>query len=469
MQSLTHRSDRSPFFGIPGPAFRWTFAALVFCGIGVGAAAIGELRLFAILTVVAALAVAVGFLVFARFEWFVLTILAIRASLDAFKFGGPAGLDPASLLSVVFLATGAVWLLSIPRSRRAPASQLVLPFAALAAAGALSIVTALDPGDAIRDVVRLSTLAMIALVLNQLLDSEKRMKHLLCAVFVSAIPPLLMAAVQLLSGSGLHVSSTFGRVQGTFTHPNPFAMYLTLLIILGLAILPDLSHRIKMLLIPLLGACGFFLLFTYTRSAWVATVAGLLVVGMCNGRKLLGVVGLLVVVVAFTVPGVAARFADLEESSTSSGVAANSLVWRFGYWQQALQLSDSPLLGEGLSTVRASTDVEKEPHNDFIRVYVETGIVGMAAYLWLLFSLIGVARRGLRSAVQGFDRGVVAGFTGAVVAFLLLSLVSNVITQLVILWYFTAIASAAVAAPRLVQGSDESDLPQLGATSLVPS
>ena len=468
MQSLTRRYPRSPFAGIPGSAIRWTFAIVVFCAIGAGAAAIGELRLFAILTVVAALAVSVGFLVFARFEWFVLVILAIRSSLDAFKFGGPAGLDPASLLSVVFLATGAVWLLSIPRSRRAPASPLVLPFTALAVAGALSIVTALDPGDAIRDVVRLSTLAMIALVLNQLLDSEKRLKHLLCAVFVSAIPPLLMAAVQLASGSGLHVSSIFGRVQGTFTHPNPFAMYLTLLIILGLAIVPDLSHRLKMLLVPLLGASGFFLLFTYTRSAWVATVAGLLVVGMCNGRKLLGVVGLLVVVVAFTVPGVAARFADLEETSSASGAPTNSLVWRFGYWQQALELSNSPLIGEGLSTVRASTDVEKEPHNDFIRVYVEMGIVGMAAYLWLLFSFAGVARRGLREVTSGLDRGVVAGFTGAVVAFLLLSLVSNVITQLVILWYFTAIASAAVAAPRLVAASREVE-PAVGATALVRS
>lgn len=468
MQSLTRRNGRSSFVGTHGVAMGWTLAIVVFAAIGAGAAAMGELRLFAILTIVAALGVSVGFLVFARFEWFVLAILAIRSSLDALKFGGPAGLDPASLLSVVFLATGAVWLLSIPRSRRAPASPLVLPFTALAVAGALSIVTALDPGDAIRDVVRLATLAMIALVLNQLLDSEKRVKHLLWAVFVSAIPPLAMAAVQLASGSGLHVSSSFSRVQGTFAHPNPFAMYLTLLIILGLAILPDLSHRLKMLMIPFLATSGFFLLFTYTRSAWVATVAGLLVVGMCNGRKILGVVGLLVVVVAFTVPGVAARFADLEETSTSSGAAANSLVWRFGYWQQALQLSDSPLIGEGLSTVRASTDVEKEPHNDFIRVYVEMGIVGMAAYLWLLFSFAGVARRGLREVTKGLDRGIVAGFTGAVVAFLLLSLVSNVITQLVILWYFTAIASAAVAAPRLVSAPREVD-PPVGATALVRS
>jgi hypothetical protein len=40
------------------------------------------------------------------------------------------------------------------------------------------------------------------------------------------------------------------------------------------------------------------------------------------------------------------------------------------------------------------------------------------------------------------------------VAFLLLSLVSNVITQLAILWYFAAFAAAAVAAPRLARADD---------------
>ena len=39
--------------------------------------------------------------------------------------------------------------------------------------------------------------------------------------------------------------------------------------------------------------------------------------------------------------------------------------------------------------------------------------------------------------------------TGCLASFLLLSLVSNVISQLVILWYFLAFAVAASAAPRL--------------------
>jgi putative inorganic carbon (hco3(-)) transporter len=409
----------------------------------------GQIREAVLFPAAAAMAVTLGFLVFARFELFVICILTTRASLDALKFAGPAGLDPAGALSVVFLVTGSVWLLTRPASLREAPTLLARPLIALTAAGALSIAISRDTAGATQDVVRLATLVVIVLVLNQILVSVQRLKLLLAAIFVSALPPMLMGAYQMASGTGLHRSASFDRVESTFAHPNPFAMYLTLLIVLGVALFPYVGYRLKITLIFFLAASGGFLLLTYTRSAWIATAAGLLVVGLCHGKKVLGVAGLVVVLVVLTVPGVAARFQDLEVTATSSGAPANSLVWRLGYWNQALELSDSPLLGEGLRAVRASIDVQKEPHNDFIRVYVETGLVGLAAYLWLLGTLVVVAVQGLRSVTGGLPRGVVAGFAGALAAFLLLSLVSNVITQLVILWYFATLAAAAVAAPRL--------------------
>jgi O-antigen ligase len=146
-----------------------------------------------------------------------------------------------------------------------------------------------------------------------------------------------------------------------------------------------------------------------------------------------------------------------------SGAAGNSLVWRFGYWRQALDLNNDPLLGNGLRSVRETTDIAKEPHNDFIRVFVETGAIGLLAYLWLVVTLWRTGKRAIRNTAEGtLFHGVTVGFFGCVVAFLLLSFVSNVITQLVIFWYFAAFAAAAVAAPRLAP-ADERD-PDLALT-----
>jgi O-antigen ligase len=206
---------------------------------------------------------------------------------------------------------------------------------------------------------------------------------------------------------------------------------------------------VKLLLLGAIGVSGTFLLLTYTRSAWIATLAGLLVVAFYQGKRLVPIMGFAVVLVVLLVPSVAERFSDLSTETTQSGAAGNSLVWRFEYWKQALELSENPIVGAGLRTVQASTDVSKEPHNDFIRVYVETGLIGLSAYLWFLVSLARSARRSIRYTRSPLEHAVAVGFAGCLAAFLLLSLVSNVISQLVILWYFLAFAVAAAAGPRL--------------------
>ena len=205
-----------------------------------------------------------------------------------------------------------------------------------------------------------------------------------------------------------------------------------MLIIMGVALVLKVERRsVKLLLLGAIGVSGLFLLFTYTRSAWIATLAGLLVVAFYQGKRLLPIMGFAVVLVVLLVPSVAERFSDLSTETTQSGAAGNSLVWRFEYWQQALELSENPIAGAGLRTVQASTDVSKEPHNDFIRVYVETG-TDRSVRVPLVPGLARAERATIRSAarVRPLEHSVAVGFAGCLAAFLLLSLVSNVISQL---------------------------------------
>jgi O-antigen ligase len=423
----------------------------------------GRLVSAIMLPIAGAGAVIFAWLVFARFELFVLAILAIRSTLDAFgALGG--GLGAAGAVSVVFLCVGTIWLFAEPIEQRLPVPRFAWPIVAFVVAGALSILVARDQTGAIEDVVRFATLVVIVLVLNQLLRTEREFRHLLIAVYLSLVIPALVGAYQLATKSGFHVSNEFSRVRGTFDHPNPFAIYLTMMIVMGAALLLKVRRRLfKLALVASIGVSAVLLILTYTRSAWIATMAGLLVVAFYQGKRLLPLMGLVVVAVAMFVPSVATRFSDLSTETTQSGAAGNSLVWRFEYWQQALTLSDDPIIGAGLRTVRATSDVAKEPHNDFIRVYVETGLIGLSAYLWFLFSLVKTARRSIRGTRTRIGRSVAVGFAGCLTAFMILSLVSNVISQLVILWYFLAFAVAAAAAPRLerraaaLQGFTRSD------------
>ena len=90
-----------------------------------------------------------------------------------------------------------------------------------------------------------------------------------------------------------------------------------------------------------------------------------------------------------------------------------------------------------------------EPHNDFIRAYVETGLVGLAFYTCMLVALVGNARRAVQRAPRStLEGGVAAGALGCAVCFVLDSMAANVMSNVVSLWYLIAFAAAATYVSR---------------------
>jgi O-antigen ligase len=111
--------------------------------------------------------------------------------------------------------------------------------------------------------------------------------------------------------------------------------------------------------------------------------------------------------------------------------------------------NSNPVTGIGLRVTQFQTDQAKQPHNDFIRAYVETGIIGFVGYVSVMVALVALGRRAVRAApAASLDRGVAAGFFGCALAFLAVSLVANVISNVVNLWYLVAFAAAASAVVR---------------------
>ncbi|HYJ61532.1 MAG TPA: O-antigen ligase family protein [Actinomycetota bacterium] len=415
------------------------------------AAAAGASRTEISIPLIAAAGLALAWLGSMRFTYFVAAILFVRASLDAVKLSttGTTAADPAAIVSIVFLLAGALWLLIQPADERAPRSPLVAPLVMLALVGAFSTASSANAVSGLVDAGKLITVAVMLAVLNQVFSTERDVRIVVAAAFGSAAIPLGVALVQYPTETGFHYSDGFARLSSTFNHPNPFGIYLSFLIIMGAAILPYLTSRVQIALVWLMAGCGLALLATYTRSAWIAAIVGIVIVTWFISRRVMVAVLVIGAVLALTVPDISARFSDLDDTVTQSGAAGNSLVWRVEYWRQALDLNDDPLLGSGLSAVRVEGSEAKEPHNDFIRVYVETGLLGLAAYLWFLWAAAKVALEGIRRTRDGFLRGVTIGFAGIIATYVVLSLVSNVITQLALLWYVGAFAAAAVAAPRL--------------------
>ena len=421
------------------------FAAAVVGGM----AGAGGDRTVVLIPMAIALALAAAYLAAMRFELFVLGVILIRPTLDTIYLGSST-LDAAGAISVLFIGASCLWLLAQRDGRTFPPSPtdgILRPVAALFLCALISVIFSTHPLESLLEVVRFGTLIVILAVLGRLIRDDRTVRLVLTVAIASSIIPLLFAARQI-SGVGVATTATgLSRIRGTFLHSNPFAAYLFLMITLILSVFPHVERRWKLVLAPLGFACGGALLLTYSRGAWAATILAVIVIGLLQDRRLLWLLGVGALVIALAVPSVGVRLSDLTESRKETGAAGNSLIWRVQYWERLLEQQNNPILGIGFKEV--GRDTTSQAHNDPIRVFVETGLLGLAAYVWLLIALGLEARSTLRRAPPGLPRGLAVAFAASLGGLVMLSLTANVITQLVILWYFMTIVALAIVRSRL--------------------
>jgi O-antigen ligase len=303
------------------------------------------------------------------------------------------------------------------------------------------------------EALRILAIVVMFAVLEQVMANRTAMKRFLTAAFVSLIFPLVYTVVLLGIGtSPSEVKGSFTRITGPFSQSNTFGRYLMLMIIFGVAILPHVQRRVRWPLGIALGLSSIFVVLTYTRTAVLGTAIGLVVVGcVLRSKKLLATLAIAGICALLVVPQFASRFTDLTAPSATPGdPTGNTLAWRIGYWGQVLPLANAnPVTGIGLNMTQYQTNAAKQPHNDFIRAYVETGLLGLFAYVAFLVVLVRTGWNAVRgSPVGSSDRAVAAGALGCAVAFVAVSAFANVMSNVVSLWYLITFAAAAAVIER---------------------
>jgi O-antigen ligase len=390
-------------------------------------------------------------LAYTRFAAFVIGIIVIRASVDWTKaptqLGEPTRSGVMTTgLAVLFIVAAVAWLLVQYRAGRLVRPALLsIAWVVFLVASVVSAVTSHRPLDSLAEAGRIAAAVAMLVILDQLLRSGTYIRPILAACYASALVPIAVAAHQALTTGVATATDGTGRVYGTFAHPNALGFYLTILIVMGVALLPHLAGSVRPLLLLFVSSAAVMVVLTYSRGSWVALLIGLVAVSLLQAPRLVLLILGIAVVVALTVPSVTARVLDLRPEQNVAGVEGDSLQWRFTYWRTIAGLADDrPLFGIGPKMTQYVTDQAKVPHNDFLRAYVETGLVGLCAYAAVVLALIHTARSALARSAPGFERGVAVGFVGCVASFIVFSVAENLISQVVVLWYFVAFAAAAI-------------------------
>ncbi|WP_431906734.1 O-antigen ligase family protein [Micromonospora carbonacea] len=445
-----------------------TVGAALLCAVAavaVGLAATGGGRVGAVLPLAVLAGLAVGVLALTRFAAYVLLMLAVRSCVDLFKLSGPTAgradgaaatraMDPSTILAVLFLLAAGLWLAAQLRQRgRLRGSPLGVAMLLVGATSLVSAAGAAQPVPSAVEALRIGTVVVMFVVLEQLMPDLPAVRRVLLAAYASlALAVGYTVVLSLLGHPPAEVKGGFTRISGPFGQSTTFGRYLMFMVIFGFGIHRYLGRRLRLGLGALLAASLLFLLLTNTRSAILGAGLGLLVVAVLHrSRRMLVALCLVAVAGVALLPSVAHRFGQLADSTAvGGGPTGNTLAWRVGYWSEIVSLANrNPVTGIGPNMTKFEADEAKKPHNDFLRAYVETGLAGLLAYLAMLALCLHTGLNALRRAPPGsLGRGIAIGFLGCAVAFVAVSAASNVISNVVTLWYFAAFAAAAGAVAR---------------------
>lgn len=397
----------------------------------------------------------IAFVAATRFELLTLAMVAGRTAIDIAHDGTDDGLLRLSVvITGGYTLIALLWLLVNRIERPLRISPVAKCAALLTASTLLSGILSPDPSQALTGASRWVFLTVFVVVLENLVTDQRAVRRLLYAVAASTLVPLALGTWQLIEGGG-RLSDGISRVDGSFSHPNTYGFYLVVVALLLIAVIRNLPGRIIAPAGFLLAAVIVNLVATYSRTSYAAFIVGLLAIGLAARRWLLLAVSVAAVAAATFVPAVQVRFSDLGDSATVRGTPGNSLAWRVEYWDDVIAAGEGRrVTGLGLGVVSDTTAQRREPHNDFLRSFVELGAIGLISYVALL-AAIGWQTRASTHRTRpakgppGLARSLAIAYLGVLAAYLVGSVTSNLMTQLILLWYVFAIGVASSQPARL--------------------
>ena len=337
---------------------------------------------------------------------------------------------PTTLLESGILISIGSFLLESWRLRIFPEwrTPLTLPAALFIVAGLVAVIVAPDRRAA-AGLYRAYILEPIAffLVVSSVVRGWRQARLVLAGLAAAGLIvslPNSFVVLQAIRHHTLNLAVTPPVV--IYQTSNAVALFLVPLIALGSSIVTYSVRRNERVL-----AAGFLVfalaaaLLSFSRGGFLALGVIAVLLALSHARRALLVpLALLTAAVVSRVPPVASRIGHEINLSDPN----NTLEARLRLWSATLRmLRDHPIFGTGLSSFRQSINPYRNgvftedliyPHNIVLNFWTETGLLGLAAFAWLLIQAGRVAWTGWRRGTAEWlplQLGVLLALVGMVV------------------------------------------------------
>lgn len=358
------------------------------------------------------------------------------------------GLNPAGMMTIIVLALGLIYMLMHQLSfTRAPLAKHFLIFLLVCL---VSVALSEKGNHGVSDWIRLVAAFVFYNLIWNLFKTKKDLTGLLGVIAGSAIIPVLVGFYQKVTHSGVttlvdyELQTGFHRIMGTFNHPNAYAFYLVILLpFIIIKFLESFSSGEKITWGFLSLGLSIGLMMTMTRGAWLGAACSLCIMGVFRYRKFLTLAIVLITVIVLLTPELQDRFSnEIDPYVSYSG----SLLWRISLWKNSLPfIALKPLLGIGFGNyANISTQILGTPfgaHNDYLRIVIETGFIGLLVFLWFLFSVTKKAFMMYQDLNQPYAKGMALAFLALCISYMLISITDNLLRLTVVQIYFWALAA----------------------------
>lgn len=376
-------------------------------------------------------------------------LVVVRMSLDIFgsatsiSFGENFALSFSQALGIGVALFGTIARFLLRKNLSKP--PLITPLLTVLLWGFFSMIISIDTSATAQELLRVFDLLLLFTLAFVAVKTRDDFRILLIAFFVSSVIPVCAGIFQYMFDIGFRDESvSIPRIFGTFSHPNIFSLFLFSLIAISTVyfLLFAKTSREKLFIGTITALYAVVLFLTYTRIAWITLFAFLLLLALFHFRKFLLPLLILPFVLFLAIAPFQERILDSFRASPDS-----SVTWRIELWKDTVNTTvanGDAFLGSGMNTfsivsenIRGmSRGPSNDPHNDFVKFFVEGGIIGLSIYIFFIGSILLFLFREFKKSKDENRKILFLAIFGIFSSLALASLSDNVFKNTPIQWIF---------------------------------